>query len=61
MELKKNELKVFYTGGLNEDMDAELERVLGVFGYERWASGMEIGTEIRDLAFTRIRYSEQGI
>ena len=51
--MKKSELKIFYAGGLNEDLDNELERVLGAFGYERWASGLEIESGVRDIAFDR--------
>ena len=49
--VKENELKVFYAGGLDEVLDDAIEECLKPFGYSRWASGQEIETEIRDLAF----------
>jgi len=36
---QKNELRVFYGGGLNEKLDEALENYLKDFGYHRWASG----------------------
>jgi hypothetical protein len=52
MKLKENELKIFYSGGLNQDLDNAIEKLLGAFGYERWASGMD-KDDVRDLAFDR--------
>jgi len=57
MQLKPNELKIFYSGGLNKDLDDAIERLLGAFGYEIGASGIEIETGIRDLAFSRYGYN----
>jgi len=52
IKMKQNELKVYYGGGLNQELDKALEKVLKPFGYEIWASGMD--TEgIRDLAFDK--------
>jgi len=52
VELKENELKVFYGGGLNEELDHELEVLLEDFGYEMWASGCDV-KNVRDLAFDK--------
>ncbi len=48
--INKNEVRIFYTGGLSQAMDEKLEETLKEFGYERWASGMETDG-VRDLAF----------
>lgn len=50
--MKKGELKIYYKGELNQDLDNALERVLESFGYKRWASGMN-AEGIRDLAFDK--------
>lgn len=47
-ETKK--LKVHYSGGLNQELDKAIETCLKEFGYQRWASGMDLHG-IRDLAF----------
>ena len=51
-------LKVVYDGGLNVDLDKALEDCLIKFGLKRWASGMELDTQKRDLAFDDERRSE---
>ena len=51
MKLKKGELKVFYEGEINAHLDEELRKVLGAFGYESWANGVDHIDRVRDLAF----------
>ena len=51
--MKEDEVKVFYSGGLNAELDKAIADCLKEFGYKRWASGMEIGSQVRDLAFDR--------
>ena len=67
MKLKENELKIFYKLSksfhhgletwekpvINRELDEDLMEVLIKHGYECWASGMEIETRIRDLAFDK--------
>ncbi len=49
---KRPECQVYYKAdGINEKLDAALEKVLKDFGYTRWASGYTFDTKIRDLAF----------
>lgn len=50
--MKKGELKVYYEGEVNQELDKVLEKVLKPFGYERWASGISKDFE-RDLAFDK--------
>ena len=57
MDLKENELKIFYSGGPNKDLEDKLKELLGAFGYDMWASGMDIQTGVRDLAFDRYGYN----
>ena len=52
VKLKDGELKIFYQGDLNVELDKALESVLKKFGYERWASGMSMNW-VRDLAFDK--------
>lgn len=47
----KKELKIYYSGKLNEELDEDLEDLLGKYGYKRWASGYNLEENIRDLAF----------
>ena len=44
-------VKVIYDGGLNVGLDKALEDCLSKFGFFRWASGMNLQTMERDLAF----------
>ena len=44
-------VRVFYDGGLNKDLDKAIEDCLSKFGFFRWASGMDLQTMERDLAF----------
>ena len=52
--MKNNkELKIYYTGGLDEDLDNKLRKFLKTLGYKSWASGMDLTTGTRDLAFDK--------
>lgn len=53
MKLEEKHLKIFYEGDVNPNLEAELEKVLGTFGYKWWGSGMEIDSQVRDLAFAK--------
>ncbi len=49
-------IKVIYDGGLNVDLDNALEDCLLKFGLRRWASGMDLITKERDLAFDDLAF-----
>jgi len=53
VKMKETELKVFYAGGLNKELDTALEQCLAKFGYKIRASGQELGINVRDLAFDK--------
>ena len=53
MKMSKKELKVFYEGELNPDLDLAIKKTLKKFGYKLWASGMDLLNPIRDLAFDK--------
>ena len=46
------EVKIYYDGGLNTELDSLFEKTLKPLGLRRWASGMNMVTQERDLAFT---------
>jgi hypothetical protein len=52
MKLKENELKVYYEGNLNQELDKKIRETLKKFGYSFWASGMSC-ENIRDLSFCK--------
>ena len=61
MKLKEGELRIFYhTGesGIDAFFEGWMETALKAFGYKRWASGMEIETGVRDIAFEKIQEPE---
>lgn len=53
MKLRNGELKVFYQHpkGIDVEFDKAIEKFLAEYGYNQWASGTEICTGVRDLAF----------
>ena len=56
--MKEGELKIFYLVkegeiAINVDMDAALEVVLKKFGFRRGASGFDLTSDVRDLAFEK--------
>ena len=55
MELKEGHLSIFYNEGMtiNSELDSALREVLFEFGYHWWASGCNLITGTRDLAFER--------
>ena len=59
MKLKESELKVFYSGAVNRELDDALEAVLEAFGYQRWASGWCGEDDVRDLAFEQATSKEK--
>ena len=44
-----------YIDGFDEKLDRALEGTLKKFGYRLWASGFEIDTRERDLAFEKVK------
>lgn len=44
-------LRVYYDGGIDPVLDKALEGFLLGYGLRRWASGINLGTNERDLAF----------
>jgi len=55
-KLNNPECKIFYEADeVNEKLDTALEKVLKDFGYTRWASGYTFETNIRDLAFEKVK------
>jgi len=57
MYCPENEIRVFYNrnGKIDKELDSQIESCLTTVGFRRWASGLEIGTGIRDLAFEPVR------
>jgi len=55
MKLEKDELKIFYNvpDGINSELDTAIEELFSKFGYERWASGIALDSNVRDIAFTK--------
>ena len=55
MKLEKDELKIFYNvpDGINSELDTAIEELFSKFGYERWASGITLDSNVRDIAFTK--------
>lgn len=52
--MKPNELKIYYGGGINKELDEALRECVKPFGYEEWASGQTmVGPQVRDLAFDK--------
>ncbi len=52
--IKKGELRVYYgSDDINTEMDRAIEKAIEPFGYQQWASGYELGTATRDLAFDK--------
>lgn len=52
--MSKRTLKIKYRselGGINSKLDKALEKCLTQFGYHYWASGFNLITRERDLAF----------
>jgi len=54
-KVKEDELKVLYryAQGIDMKLDKALKDCLKEFGYKCWASGMEIESQVRDLAFDK--------
>lgn len=57
---RKNQLRVHYDCpndgpdvGIDVGLDSAIEIAIKPFGYRRWASGYEMETGIRDLAFDK--------
>lgn len=46
-------LRIYYDGEICMEMDVAIEEVLKSFGYHRWASGYNLQTNKRDLAFDK--------
>lgn len=56
MELKNGEIRIYYktdVGEIDSGLDLALEEVLTKRGYHRWASGFDLTTDVRDLAFEK--------
>lgn len=53
MEMQKGEIKVYYKhkDRIVEAWDLAIEDALFAFGLKRWASGFNMITKVRDLAF----------
>lgn len=54
MVLSKGELRVHYrikSGVIDTKIDKKIAKVLKKFGYKRWASGINLTTGVRDIAF----------
>ena len=53
MNVPKNEVRVYYKHDkkIVEEWDLAIEDALFAFGLERWASGVDLTTGVRDLAF----------
>lgn len=55
MKLKEGEIKVFHNLDFDESakVDKHIEKTLKKLGYRRWASGIDMTTGVRDLAFDK--------
>lgn len=54
-KLKNQKCKISYeAGGVNEELDDAIGKVLEQFGYDRYASGYTFDTQTRDLAFEKV-------
>lgn len=53
--MKEIKLKVVYNveKGIDPELDKYLEIMLAYIGFNRWASGTDMNTRDRDLAFTK--------
>ena len=50
--MKPGELKVYYhSSTINTELDEAIVKCLEKFKYKRWASGMDVYDQIRDIAF----------
>jgi len=51
--MKVGELEVRYNvkDGIDEKIDDAIAKALKPLGYERWASGINLKTRVRDIAF----------
>jgi len=56
LELKQDELRIYYQGKPNYEMEDELKPILGKYGYHMWASGFDLEDKIRDLAFDKEKH-----
>lgn len=52
----KKKLKVYYDSDfeVNGELDKAIEKTVKEFGYKRWASGCDLTSGVRDLAFDKI-------
>lgn len=53
MELEHNQMRIYFGSDyrMNVEFEKELEAFLKQYGFSWWASGTEVGTGIRDIAF----------
>jgi len=53
MVVQENEIKIYYKHkeGIVSEWDSIIEAALSTLGFKRWASGFNLITGIRDLAF----------
>jgi len=52
-EPKDGELRIYYKGDFDLAMEDALIKLLKLFGYRFWASGMRMQAQVRDLAFDK--------
>jgi len=62
MKLKEGRLSIFYNEGrtIHTELDFALRRLLVDFGYSWWASGCNLITGVRDIAFEKPTEREAG-
>ena len=62
MNIPKNEIRVYYKNKdrIVEAWDSVIEAALSGLGFERWASGYDYTTEVRDLAFKEKKHQCKG-
>jgi len=53
MELKEGELKVYYQGDLDPELDEALRKVLRPFGYKEWVSGYFFEGKVWDTEYCK--------
>jgi len=53
MNIKNNELKIFYLSKLDRKLDETICNAIKKHGYEFYGSGYDLNTSIRDMAFDK--------
>jgi hypothetical protein len=58
--MENNELKIYYVEGPDKYLESAIEACLSRFGYRFSASGYNMETKVRELAFEQMRECVEG-